>query len=111
MSIRLPNIEDLQAVVDLITGGGTDYRNLSNEIRLQIVDIAVKADMNDSLALLTELGDKIDNLPVSLAECETFTTLNAKLTDLGNHMNNIAVDTDLIGQWFKLSKLWEGRVE
>lgn len=108
MSIRLPEFADLQAVVDLVTGGGTDYRQLPNEVRLQIVDIAVRADMNDSLALLTELGEKIDNLPVSLAECETFMTLNAKLTDIGNHLNNMAADTDLIGQWLKHSKLWDG---
>ena len=115
MTIRLPSLEDCQAVLDLVTGGGTDYRSVSNEVRVKIVKLAINADMNDSLAILADgfdalekLTEAVDNLPVALAECETFMTLNAKLTDLGNHMNNIAVDTDLIGQWFKHSKLWDG---
>lgn len=115
MTIRLPSLEDCQAVLDLITGGGTDYRSLNNEVRTKIVQLAIQADMNDSLAILADgfdavekLAEAVDGFPVALAECETFMTLNAKLTDLGTHMNNIAADTDIIGQWFKHSKLWDG---
>lgn len=104
MGIRLPNLEDLQAVVDLVTGGNVDYRTLPNEVRLQIVDIAVRADMNDSLALLTELNDRLEQLPVSLAECEPIMTLGARLTEIAKSLNDISVDTDSIESWFKLSK-------
>lgn len=69
--IRLPNQEELQRVTDLVTGGGVPFASLYYEVKIRVIELAVKADISDSLAAIS--GDSQD-----------------------------------VGHWFRLSKLWEG---
>lgn len=75
--LRLPSLDDLQAVVDLLTGGGTDYKQLPIANRVEVMRLAIEADKAQRLALLDDIRITIDRM-------ET--------------------DTTLIGDWFKHSK-------
>jgi len=107
MAIRLPDLADLQQVTDLITGGGVDYRQLTNEQRLAILKLAIQADTNESLAFITNnlnvINDTLDNLPLAVAELEPFMTLAAKIAGMDTSLNNMSVDLDAIGDWFNRS--------
>ncbi len=55
---RIPTPEALQEVVDAITGGGVRFDALDYNIRATIMQIAVNADIADSLSRIH--GDAVD---------------------------------------------------
>jgi len=103
MALRLPSLDDLQLVTDLVTGGGTNYRTLPPDLRLRVIETAIQADINDSLSMLTDLNGTLENLPVAVAELEPFMTLASKFAEMEKHLHNIASDIDVLSDWFNRS--------
>jgi hypothetical protein len=74
VALRLPTLDELNEVTEVIAGKGVTFDRLSPENRAMVLKIAIEADISDTLA-------------------------------------DILHDTGNMSDWFKNSKLWEGRVD
>ncbi len=89
----MPTDEDLDAMSQAIAGVPWSALTFP-EHRAKVMELALRAHAN------YQREDMVDHLK----------ELAARVKGIEETLDNIAVDTESIGSWFKHSKLWEGRL-